>query len=115
MFNEILKELRTDAELTQEELGEKLNISRTAISKYETGEHEPNLSFLIKLSDYFSVSIDYLLGKTKIRTPGSLLHDFNSYPPNTIKQLSEILICFKNNKNYIKFVHAMLNEIQKLK
>lgn len=115
MFSDIIKELRLDAGLTQEDLAQKFNISRTAISKYETGEHEPNLDFLVKFSNYFNVSVDYLLCKTKISTPVNILNHFNSLSPEYIKQLSEILLRFKNNKKYIKFVHAMLDETEKLK
>lgn len=44
-----------------------LNITQASISKYEMGKREPSLEVLEKLSDYFGVSTDYLIGKTNVR------------------------------------------------
>ena len=60
-FNEKLQELRKSRSLTQEELAEALFVSRTAISKWESGRGYPNLDSLKELSRYFSVSIDELI------------------------------------------------------
>lgn len=58
-----LKELRKDYKLTQEQLGKKLGLSRSAIAMYETNASEPDFQTLTKIADFFSVSIDYLIGK----------------------------------------------------
>lgn len=63
-FKDRLKQLRLSRELMQKDLGVILGVSHTAISKYELGLLEPNLRTIKKLSDYFDVSTDYLLGKT---------------------------------------------------
>lgn len=60
-FNEKLQELRKRKELTQEELAELLYVSRTAISKWESGRGFPNIESLKAISKYFSVSLDELL------------------------------------------------------
>ena len=60
-FNEKLQELRTQKKLTQEELAEILFVSRTAISKWESGRGYPNIESLKAISEYFSVSVDELL------------------------------------------------------
>ncbi len=60
-FNEKLQELRKSRALTQEELAEALFVSRTAISKWESGRGYPNLDSLRQISRYFSVSIDELI------------------------------------------------------
>lgn len=65
MFGDRLKELREEKEMTQEELGKLLNVSRQTISGYEAGAIEPSISNLIKLADIFNISLDYLLGRTK--------------------------------------------------
>lgn len=114
MFGDIIKELRMDAGLTQEDLAEKFNISRAAISKYETGEREPNLDFLIKFSNYFNVSIDYLLGKTRIPTTQNTLYILSAHSPESLKKLTIILTKFKNKK-YIDLVYDLLSNIDKLK
>ncbi len=63
-FNERLKELRTERNITQQELGKLVNMSKMAISHWEKGHSEPSISQLIILSNYFEVSVDYLIGKT---------------------------------------------------
>lgn len=60
-FSEKLKALRLKYKLTQEELGEKLYLSRTSISSYEIGKNEPNIETIIAISDFFKISIDELL------------------------------------------------------
>ena len=60
-FNEKLQELRKSRSLTQEELAEALFVSRTAISKWESGRGYPSIDSLIEISRYFSVTIDDLI------------------------------------------------------
>ena len=60
-FNEKLQELRKNRSLTQEELADALFVSRTAISKWESGRGYPSLDSLKQISRYFSVSIDELI------------------------------------------------------
>lgn len=60
-FNEKLQQLRKNQELTQEQLAEELFVSRTAISKWESGKGYPNIESLKNISKLFSVSIDDLL------------------------------------------------------
>lgn len=59
-----VKELRKQKHITQEELGKVLDIQKAAISKYENGRAEPSTEVLKKMSAYFGVSIDYLLGNS---------------------------------------------------
>ena len=65
-FNEKLQELRKQKGLTQEELAELLYVSRTAISKWESGRGFPNIESLKALSKCFSVSLDELLSGEEI-------------------------------------------------
>ncbi len=65
-FNEKLQELRKSRSLTQEKLAEDLFVSRTAISKWESGRGYPSLDSLKEISRYFSVSIDELIGSEEI-------------------------------------------------
>lgn len=60
-FPEKLKALRLENGLTQDELGEKLYLSRTSISKYEIGKNEPNIEAIIAISDLFNITTDELL------------------------------------------------------
>ena len=61
-FGEILKNLRKGRGMTQSELGSKIGLSKAVISKYETGLGYPSFDVLIRLSQFFGVSTDYMLG-----------------------------------------------------
>ena len=60
-----LKELRKQKGISQLKLAVDLNTNQNTISRYETGEREPGIAELIKIADYFNVSIDFLVGRTK--------------------------------------------------
>ena len=62
-FHEILKELRKNANLKQEDVAQYLNVKQQTYSKYEKGLSEPDYENLIKLAELFKVSVDYLLGR----------------------------------------------------
>lgn len=59
---EILTRLRKERGLTNEEMGAILNVSKSRYNNWEIGRAEPNISYLIKLADFFCVTIDYLIG-----------------------------------------------------
>lgn len=59
-----LKELRKKKGISQLRLATELNTTQNTISRYETGEREPGIAELIKIADYFNVSVDYLLERT---------------------------------------------------
>lgn len=65
-WNEKLQELRKQKGLTQEELAESLYVSRTAVSKWESGRGYPNIDSLKHLSKFFGVSIDQLLSSDEV-------------------------------------------------
>ncbi len=67
-FNEKLQELRKKKGLTQEELAEKLFVSRTAVSKWESGRGYPNIDSLKAIAVFFAVPIDQLLSSEGIIT-----------------------------------------------
>lgn len=60
-----LKELRTARSVSQVKLAIDLNVNQNSISRYESGLREPDYNTLIKIADYFNVSIDYLLYRTE--------------------------------------------------
>lgn len=66
-FAERLKMLRKEKGLTQAELGKYFNLSKQTISSYENGGSSPDKDTLQRLADFFSVSVDYLLGRTDSR------------------------------------------------
>lgn len=60
-----LKDLRKEKAIAQKDVANALNITQKAYSFYERGEREPNLKMLVDLSNFFNVTIDYLLGQEK--------------------------------------------------
>lgn len=60
-----IRSIREDNDITQRQVAELLNVSQNTYSQYETGKIEWTASTLIKLADYFDVSVDYLLDRTK--------------------------------------------------
>ena len=63
VYNRI-RDLREDRDLNQTEVAKMLGMSQTGYSKYETGENDIPTAVLIKLADFYNVSIDYLLNRT---------------------------------------------------
>ena len=59
-----IRNLREDSDLTQKVIANYLNMSQTGYSKYETGENDIPTPVLIKLSKFYKVSVDYILGLT---------------------------------------------------
>ena len=60
-----IKDLREDNDLTQSQIAEIIMCDQSLYSKYERGEREIPLRLLITLSDFYNVSLDYLVGRTK--------------------------------------------------
>lgn len=67
-FGEKLKKLRTDKSLTQDQLAEKLYVTRTAISKWESDRGYPNIDSLKQIAKVFSVTVDELLSSDELLT-----------------------------------------------
>lgn len=88
MYYDILKKLRKEKQLTQEQLGKILNISTSTVSMYENGTREPDLQTLIRLSEFYGVTTDFILGLTD-----------NPYPASMTAEdiLNRIIQTFTNN------------------
>ena len=67
-FGKTLKQLRTQSKLTQQQLAERIGVTKSVISFYEQQERSPSPEVLIKLAAIFHVSTDYLLGVEKGKT-----------------------------------------------
>lgn len=106
-----LKQLRKEKNLTQKELATLLNVSDRSVGFYETGERDPDTDTLRKLSDFFDVSIDYLLCISDIRkiekveTKAYHNLDVAGLPDEAIKQVED----------YIEFVKQKYNPDGSLK
>ena len=65
-FANVFKELRIKSGLTQQEMADKLKISRSSVGMYEKGEREPSYELLEAIADFFNVDMNYLLGKKEL-------------------------------------------------
>lgn len=100
-FSEKLQILRKSKGLTQETLAEKLNVSRPAVAKWESGQAYPDISNLIQISDIMNVTIDYL-----VRDQQCMMSVSN----NDTTELDE-LISFRLEANVNTYA-AFMNETQ---
>lgn len=61
-----LKELRTQAGISQQQLADVVGVSQQSINKYENHNIEPDIRTLVALADFFETSVDYLIGHTDV-------------------------------------------------
>ena len=62
-YSERIKELRKEMRLSQKQLADEIGISQSVLCDYENNKSEPTVSVILKLSTFFDVSTDYLLGR----------------------------------------------------
>jgi len=94
-LSERLANLRKNNNLTLKKLSEELgDIKEATISRYEHGRREPNLDTLLKLSDYFGCSVDYLLGRTDYKNIEEIIED-----PEKINKIEIIYNAYDKFKN----------------
>lgn len=87
----IIKRLRTEKELTQKELADKLGVTRGSIGLYEQEKRSPDNEMLTKLANFFNVSTDYLLGLTdKRQTPNNKVKSAISKDPQLVEFWEEL-------------------------
>ena len=91
-FNEKLQKLRKEQNLTQEELAEKLFVSRTAISKWESGRGYPSIDSLKVIAKYFHITIDELIGGEEIVTLAE--QDIKEHNKKHTALICGVLDCF---------------------
>lgn len=61
-----LKTLRGKKDISQKQLAEEISVSQQSINKYENHDVEPDINILIRMADFFDVSVDYLIGNTDV-------------------------------------------------
>jgi transcriptional regulator with XRE-family HTH domain len=70
-----LRELREQSSILQKDLSAELKIGISTLSQYETNKREPDIQTILRIADYFNVSVDYLLGKTDEPKPNIVKYD----------------------------------------
>lgn len=101
-FAQRVKQLRKNKHLTGEQLGNILGITKTGISYWENGRSVPDNEMLLKLADFFDVSIDYLLGKTDIETKIDKSTYYGDY--------DEVVEYLKDNPEHLDAYKRILND-----
>ena len=89
-----LNVLRQEKGISQQQLADVILVSQQSINKYENHNVEPDIETLIKIADFFNVSLDYLVGRTDIRemvekTKTSDLSDSEAYMVSRYRKLSD--------------------------
>ncbi|MGM0124029.1 hypothetical protein IGI37_001403 [Enterococcus sp. AZ194] len=90
MFSEILKNRRTELGLTQEELADKLFVSRQTVSNWENGKNYPDIPTLIAISEHYSLSLDYLL-KGDVRFMKKIEDDYRLIKQKKTERIASII------------------------
>ncbi len=99
-----LKQLRLEKNLLQSDVAKEINVSSRAIGFYENNKRNMKPDIVIKLADYFGVSIDYLLGKTDVRNINDINFansggiDVNGLDDEDIKELQKQIDYIKKLK-----------------
>ena len=104
MMNRI-KFLREELHMTQQELADKLDGAKSTVAMYEKGDRKPSMDVLLKLSEIFDCSIDYILGKSDIRDPEDKEFRFAYHKETegmTDEEIKDALRFYKEMKNKIK-------------
>jgi transcriptional regulator with XRE-family HTH domain len=99
MIGNRIKKLRTQKQITQEELGKIVGVTTSMIGMYETNARKPSYEVLTKMADYFNATTDYLLGVTD--TPYGYIISDDEYPEVLkpfLKADSQMIVEFENNK-----------------
>ena len=92
-FGERLNSLRVEKGLSQEKLAQEIGYSKGAISFYELGKRTPDIVFLDTVSNYFDVSLDFLMGYTESRTTNAELKavcDYTALSEKAVETLHEL-------------------------
>ena len=124
MLSEVLKRLRFESDCSQQDLADVLGVKRQTYSAYERDLSVPDANTLLKIAEYFDVSLDYLLERTEIReiaTESEKPDTSNSslQPPIIITQINDMFRNFsmlsdENKAKAIEYI-GMLKELEERK
>ena len=110
-FNENLKYLRKEAKLTQEQLAEKLNVSRQAVTKWESGQSLPDIQNLKEMADMFEVTMDALVGDIGTKKESVINKKINDIGYFIFATVVVIGICIISVMEYINSVTNDENKV----
>ena len=108
-FGETLAKLRSEKGVYQKELAAALNVSVGTVSNYEKGVHFPDLATLCKIADYFDVTTDYLLSRTRYR------HNFEALNRRLLRDYTVADMVNTTLELSPRDMHSMLDFLELLK
>lgn len=124
-FPDILSDLISDSGKTLREIARESGIGPSQLSAYQSGTNEPNMSTLLKLSNYFNVSVDFLVGKDTAvtrETKIGYMRDFTGLTKAAVQKLdhiktnnpeySAVFSIFVENFNFEYFLHLLINRFR---
>lgn len=103
ILSERIKLLREEIPLTQFQLAEKLQITTSSVSQYESGDRVPSDEIKIKLANFFDVSLDFLMGLSDIRNPYVFFTLSEYFKSLTEEEINEVI-------KYIMFIKKFRNK-----
>ena len=108
---EALRRLRREKGISMKELGKKIGVAESTISQYETGKREPDFETLLKLGEFFNVSVDYLLRGEQYheKTPALTAKDERDLS----KKLEEALSQLESSQEGLMFQGEPLDDATK--
>lgn len=101
-FAERLRFLRMENTVSQKKLAEKLFVAQQTVAKWETDKSTPNPDTIAKISDFFNVSTDYLLGKTDLRNPLDI--------PEHIEGIADLILRMRSDDEFSDIINK-INEL----
>ena len=108
MFGDIFKELRLEKKLSQDKIAEDLDISQPLIAKWENHQSTPAPEMLDYIADYFNVSVDYLIGRSKYRNLEADNNELDNVLFSKAKDLTD-----DEKKAIINVINAIKKEVDK--
>lgn len=108
MFGDIFKELRLEKKLSQEKIAEDLEISQPLIAKWESHQSTPSPEMLDYIADYFNVSVDYLIGRSKYKNLEADNSELDNVLFSKAKDLTD-----DEKKTIINVINAIKKDIDK--
>lgn len=111
-----LKELRKEHKLSMKELGKILGLSESTISLYEAGKREPDIKTLIKMADYFKVSVDVLIGRNETNEDDILdtEHGEGTLDGHSLCMFNFEKMCKELDEHSLDIIHSVLYALRRI-
>lgn len=108
MFGDIFKELRLEKKLSQDKIADDLDISQGLITKWESHQSTPSPEMLDYIADYFNVSVDYLIGRSKYRNLEAQNSELDNILFSKAKNLTD-----DEKKTILNVINAIHKDVDK--